>query len=118
MLFWSFNKLASLTEAQQIVDATGMEGLSHLVPVPDTDGWQLVHADHEVFYTLDELLAAYADEPTDGPEGASEASDDSPPTCYADAACVTPFDETDYSDEIVITAGHGADAKEGVSNSV
>lgn len=107
------------------------------IPVPGYKGWQLAHPVSAVRHSFDTVSDTYAapeagaveSEPTAGPQGAAEvasaegsecpagqadASDVEhiEPTTYGDALVLTPYNEMDYSKEMIVTVGGKRDSKQ------
>jgi hypothetical protein len=135
---WAFNCLQSEADVGPLAVALGMTGLEEQVPAPGTDGWELIHVDHDASTILAEMNAAYVtnDDPEGGKPVEADATDepeveDAPELVeetmqvaepignpldivietYGDAKVLAPYNENDYLQPIIITVANRTDSK-------
>lgn len=127
ILVWAFDAPQGDTdELVALGEALGMDDVTEIVPVPETDGWELTHFNGPT-YPLATLVDVYVNgvdpdptdpgEPTEGPEGASEASEDKAAEAaalakYGDAQIIEFYDEKLYGNEITISLGGNRQSKQ------
>ena len=88
-------------EAHALMDFFGMGSSDEPIPLPGTDGWELVHADSDISYEIAKLEAAYLS--VSEADGAEQVSGKG---MYRDAKIITPYNEDDYEGRtITITLG-------------
>ncbi|OAI44315.1 hypothetical protein AYO42_00785 [Rhizomicrobium sp. SCGC AG-212-E05] len=99
LFYWAFETAVADVEDIRllaVMQAFDMV-LDEPLPMPGTEGWEMVHADPDTFYTLDQLAANYL-----GEEPVAEAS----AVVYRDAKAITPYTESDYDGRtITVTLG-------------
>jgi len=106
---WAFETpVAQDTEKlPDLMEFFGMETLGGAIALPGTDGWELVHADPNTFYSPVELCRFYLEEipSAQEPEAGTFQT-------YNDARIITPYNESDYEGrQITVSIGPNQYAK-------
>ena len=83
-----------------LMGSFAMAGLDEPIPLPGTNGWELVDIFCETVPTIEQLAAAYLTEMPDRPSPVATASN-----MYGDAQIILPYREQDHEDLMWITLG-------------
>ena len=136
VLAWTLERLASYEEAAQLAAEARMEPVDTYIPMPPSGGWEVLRADPECFYTLEQLRGAYAGGDDDGGARAhtdeSNADDASESEAlaevegdvtgrdgfYYDARILAPYTEADYSSLMTVTHGAGRKSLDWVPHTI
>lgn len=99
LVIWAFDAPVDDIAISVLTEALGMASPDEPIPLPGTDGWALTHVDAESVHSFEALMNAYA---------VSVAA----PAFYGDAVVHSPYVETNYSQEIIVTLGSRRDSKQ------
>jgi hypothetical protein len=119
---WGFKAAVQLDQTvMDLVEYFDMESIEECIPLPGTDGWELIHANYKARYYLAELTETYLDPVTvmppaeaDSDESEQEEDDVAAPVeegpeavaMYGEAKVITPYDESMYDGkQIVVSLG-------------
>ena len=99
-VLWSLDELASVDAAARFVAEAGMEPVATYIPLPPSDGWELLYTDPQCFYSLERLRATYVERPeADVEEDVFVAG-----SLYQQARVLTSYAEKDYPQKIVVSS--------------